>query len=135
MKNFNNNHIILFDGVCNLCNSAVLFILKHDKKAVFSFAALQSETAELLLKNYNITNKSLHSIVYIADGVLYKQSTAALHICKQLPGLWKYCYYLIFVPKKIRDAVYTYIANHRYKWFGKKEQCAVPSKNIQDRFL
>ncbi|PCI00313.1 MAG: hypothetical protein COB81_09140 [Flavobacteriaceae bacterium] len=135
MKKSKNNHIILFDGVCNLCNSAVLFLLKRDKKAVFSFASLQSETAVQLLKKHNYTNQNLQSIVYISHGTLYAQSTAALRISQQLSGGWKYCYYLIFVPKKIRDAVYTYIANHRYQWFGKKEQCAVPSKNDQHRFL
>jgi len=135
VKKNKKNNIILFDGVCSLCNSAVLFILKRDKKGVFSFASLQSDTAKQLLEAQDYTTHNLISLVYIVDGELYERSTAALHISKHLSGVYKYCYYLIFVPKKIRDAVYTYIANHRYQWFGKKAQCAVPDKNYQDRFL
>ena len=135
MKKIKKNYIILFDGVCNLCNSSVLFVLKRDKTAIFSFVSLQSESAALLLKKYDYTNHKLDSILYIEDGILYQQSTAALHISKHLSGIWKYCYYGIFIPKKIRDAIYRYIANHRYQWFGKEEQCAVPSKEYQHRFL
>lgn len=135
MKKIKNNHIILFDGVCNLCNHAVLFILKRDKACVFHFVSLQSNTAKALLKAHEYSSHNLQSIVYIADGVLYEQSMAALQISKQLSAPWSYCYYFKYIPKKIRDAVYTYIANHRYQWFGKTALCSVPSKNYQDRFL
>ena len=135
MKKNKNNHIILFDGLCNLCNSAVLFLLKRDKAALFTFASLQSKPAQELLKKHGYLNQDLDSIVYITEDKLYEKSTAALYISKQLSGPWNYCYYLIFVPKKIRDVVYTYIANHRYQWFGKKKQCLLPSKKFQSRFL
>ncbi len=135
MKKNKNNYIILFDGVCNLCNSSVLFILKHDASAVFSFASLQSEKAKQVLKKHGITDPTIDSIIYIENGVLYKQSSAALHICKHLSGCWKYCYFLIYIPKKLRDSIYRYIAKHRYQWFGKKEQCALFTNRHHDRFI
>jgi len=135
VKKNKKNHIIFFDGVCNLCNGTVLFILRRDKAALFSFVSLQSKTAKDLLLTYGHSNTTITSILYLENEIVYHKSDAALHISKHLSGVWKYLYYLIFMPKKIRDTLYMYIANRRYQWFGKKEYCAMPVDDFQHRFL
>jgi len=135
VKNIQKNHVIFFDGVCNLCNASVLFVLQRDKTALFSFVSLQSKTAQDLLLSYDHSYTTLTSILYLEDGIVYQKSSAALHISKHLSGAWKYCYYMVYVPKKIRDTLYMCIANRRYQWFGKKEYCAMPLDDFQHRFL
>ena len=127
--------VILFDGVCNFCNSAINFTIKRNNKANISFAPLQSETGQKLLKQYNLPVNDMESFVFIKNGVAYKQSTAALKVCRHLRGLWPLCYGLIIVPKFIRDGIYNWIARNRYKWFGKKESCMIPTPEIRARFL
>ena len=131
----NNGPIILFDGVCNLCNSSVQFVIKHDPDAVFKFASLQSDAGQKLLHKYNLTANNFNSFVLIEDNTAYTKSTAALKVAKQLAGLTKLLYGFIIVPPFIRNAVYNLIANNRYKWFGKKEECMLPSPLLQSRFL
>lgn len=126
--------IILFDGFCNFCSGSVQFILKRDDKAYFQFAALQSEAGEKLLKTYNV-NDSIDSLVLIENEQVYIKSSAALRVCKHLKGLWKGFYILLFVPRLIRDFVYDFIAKNRYKLFGKKDQCMMPTPEIRKRFL
>lgn len=129
-------YILLFDGVCNLCNASVQFVLRRDKHKKFLFAALQSDIAhKLLLDSAKYTN-DLQSIVLLKEGKVLDQSTAALHLTKDLSGAWPLLYYLfIWWPKGIRDTVYKFIAKRRYKWFGKKDSCSIPDENYQDRFL
>lgn len=128
-------HILLFDGVCNLCNSSVNFIIKRDKNINFNFAALQSEIAQDLLKKYDFKLKNLDSIILIKEGKYYLESSAVLHIVKKLDGAWKLFYVFIIIPKPIRDFIYKIIARNRYKIFGKKNKCLIPTPEIKDRFL
>ncbi|MEH6763013.1 MAG: thiol-disulfide oxidoreductase DCC family protein [Aequorivita antarctica] len=127
--------IILFDGVCNLCNGAVTYIIKHDKKNVFKFAALQSEIGKQLVAKFNIDTKKVDSIILIDDEKHYEKSSAALHITKNLSGAYPLLFGFMIVPKFFRNAVYDYIARNRYKWFGKKESCMIPTKELKAKFL
>lgn len=135
MINLENKSIVLFDGVCNLCNTAVQFIIKHDKSNQFLFASLQSDAAQDILLHFNQKNSDFDSIILIDDGKLHKKSTATLKILNKLSGFWKYSYGLIIIPKFIRDFFYTIIAQNRYKWFGEKKSCSVPTKDLKTRFL
>ena len=129
------DEIILFDGVCNFCNSTVNFVIKRDKKAILHFAPLQSDIGQQLLKEYHLPNDEMRSFVFIEKGKAYTQSTAALKVCKYLSSLWSLCYAFIIIPKFIRDGIYNWIAKNRYKWFGKKESCMIPSVDVDKRFL
>ena len=126
-----NHKIILFDGVCNLCNSAINFVIKRDKKNVFKFATLQSEYA----KNLGLDPSKMDSIVLIDGGNRYSKSSAALHIAKYLSSGYPLLYAFMVLPKFLRDWVYDYIAKNRYKWFGKKESCMIPTPELQEKFL
>jgi predicted DCC family thiol-disulfide oxidoreductase YuxK len=131
-----NKKIILFDGVCNLCNNAVNFIIEHDKKDVFRFASLQSEIGKKLTSDRGINPELIDTIVLINPGVAYYQkSTAALEISKELSGGYSYLNYLSVIPEVIRDAIYNLIAKNRYKWFGKKDACIIPTPELKDKFL
>lgn len=127
--------IILFDGVCNLCNNAVNFVIKRDKTNAIRFAPLQSETAGVLLRDYDIPTIGMKSFILIENGKAYMQSTAALKVCKHLKGAWPMLYGLIIFPRFIRDGVYRWIAKNRYKWFGKKNECMIPTAELRSKFL
>ena len=127
--------IILFDGVCNLCNSSVQFILKRDNKKRFLFSSLQSDAALKLLLQLNVKNSKLDSIVLIEGNKFYDKSTSALRIAKELSLFWNLFYVFIIIPKPIRDAIYDFIAKNRYKWFGKKDSCMFSMHGYKDRFL
>lgn len=129
------NPVVLFDGVCNLCNGSVQFIIKRDRKRLFRFAALQSEAGRQLMQNANLSSNYFDSIVLVQEDKAYVNSTAVLRIAKMLPGLWKLAYIFIIVPRPLRDAVYRFVANHRYKWFGKKDQCMIPTPELKELFL
>lgn len=126
--------VILFDGVCNLCNSFVLFVIRRDKKKRFMFASLQSNAATELLIN-EIETPAFKTVILIKGNRIYKKSTAALRILKQLSGLWPLLYGLIIVPPFIRDAVYDFVARNRYKWFGRRNRCMVPTDDLKKKFL
>ena len=130
-----NQSIILFDGVCNLCNSAVIFVIKRDKKNLLRFAPLQSKTAHRLLANYNIQTQGIKSFIFIEEGKLYTQSTAALKVCRYFTGLWPLLYGFIIIPSFARDGLYRWIAKNRYKWFGQKNECMIPTPKLQAKFL
>ena len=131
----NENAIILFDGVCNFCNGAINFVLKQDKKGVFRFAPLQSEAGQRLLKQYNLSTAEFDSFVLIDNGKIYKKSSASLRVMNKLPWYWKEAQLLRIIPTAFRDAIYDFIAKNRYKWFGKKEQCMIPTPEMRNRFL
>lgn len=135
MDNFENKSIILFDGVCNLCNASVNFVIKHDKKAQFLFASFQSDAAKEIMLHFNLKNLKLDSIVLVEGEKIYEKSTAALKIAKHLDGGFKAFYAFFIVPKFLRDLVYIFIAKNRYQWFGKRESCMVPSLELKNRFL
>jgi predicted DCC family thiol-disulfide oxidoreductase YuxK len=127
--------IVLFDGVCNFCNYWVNFAIKHDQEKKLLFSPLQGETANKLLPEFDINPNDLRSVIFIDNGKVYTQSSAAIRICKHLNGGWKLFYGLIIIPKFIRDFIYNIIARNRYRWFGKKESCMVPTPELKERFL
>ncbi|PJA98727.1 MAG: thiol-disulfide oxidoreductase [Ignavibacteriales bacterium CG_4_9_14_3_um_filter_30_11] len=127
--------LIFFDGVCNLCNSSVNFIIKRDKNEKFKFVSFQSSKAAELLNKYNYTDNKLDTLVLLKNNTIFAKSTAALLISKELNSFWKIFYIFIIIPKFIRDFVYLYISKNRYKWFGKKDFCMIPSPDISSRFL
>ena len=127
--------IILFDGVCNLCSGSVQFVLKHDKKAIFKFASLQSEAGQQLLTKHGLATNDFNSFVLIEDDKVYLKSTAALRVARKLDTLLPLLYLTIIIPAFIRDSVYNYISQHRYDWFGKREECWLPTREWEGRFL
>ena len=127
--------ILLFDGVCNLCNSTVRLIIKRDPQARFKFAPLQSNQGQLLLKEFGFPADQLNFIIYIRGGKCFIKSTALLQILKDLGGMWKLYYGFIVIPKFIRDFFYNIIAKRRYHLFGRQENCMVPTPDIKQRFL
>jgi predicted DCC family thiol-disulfide oxidoreductase YuxK len=127
--------VILFDGVCNFCNYWVNFAIKRDRKKKLRFTSLQGETAKQLLPKYNINSTSLSSVIFIDKGIGFTQSSAAIRICKHLDGGWKLFYGFMIIPKFIRDFFYNVIARNRYRWFGKKETCMIPTPELRERFL
>jgi predicted DCC family thiol-disulfide oxidoreductase YuxK len=132
----NSAPIVLFDGVCNLCSSSVQFVIKRDSKNIFRFASLQSDIGQKLLAKYHLpTTTELNSFVLVQNEKVYTKSTGALMVAKQLGGAIKLLYGLIVLPAFIRDVVYTLISNNRYKWFGKKEECWIPSPDLKGKFL
>ncbi len=127
--------IILFDGVCNFCNGSVNFIIENDTNDHFKFAPLQSEIAQELLKKHNIDKSQTDSVVLIENDKAYTYSTAALKIARNLDGAYSMLYNLIVVPKFIRDFFYKTFAKYRYKLFGKKDVCMMPTPEIRRKFL
>ena len=128
-------NIILFDGVCNLCNGFVKFIIQQDKSGRFKMASLQSAAAIELLEKKGVSNFPNNSIVYISDDKVYFKSTAVLGILKRLGYPWKALYVFIILPEFIRDGLYNIIARNRYRIFGKRDQCMLPDDKIKERFL
>lgn len=127
--------LVLFDGVCNLCNGAVNFIIDRDPNGYFRFAPLQSEPARKYLKGTPVSNDDLDTIVLIENGTPYVRSTAVLRIARHLTRPWPLLALFLVVPRFVRDAVYRRIAHHRYDWFGKRDQCRRPTPKLKNRFL
>ncbi len=129
--------ILLFDGVCHFCDGAVQFLIRNDKKGVIKFAPLQSTTGQKLLRNHQLSTIDFDSLVFISnDRRLYTKSTAVLKIGYHLGGKWKLLFTILAcIPRPFRDIIYRIVAKYRYKWFGQKEQCIIPSPEIRKRFL
>ena len=127
------NPVILFDGVCNFCNSSINFIIEHDKKGYFKFAPLQSEIGKDLVDKFKLND--VDSIILVENDKAYTHSTAALKFIKHLDGIWSWAYIFIIIPRPIRDFFYKLIAANRYRLFGKKEVCMMPTPEIRARFL
>ena len=127
--------VVLFDGVCNFCNAVVNFLIRQDKKKILRFAAMQSETGKKLLTQYQFAPDYLKSFVLIENGKAYIKSTAALKLYNYLPWYWKWIQGFWVVPKPVRDGVYEFISDQRYKWFGKKDRCMLPAPDVRNRFL
>ena len=131
-----NKKIILFDGVCNLCNDSVQFIIERDKEDVFRFASLQSEVGQKLTSERGIDPEAMDSIILIEPGIAYyEKSTAALEISKHLSGGYSLLRYFSFLPEGFRNGIYDIIAKNRYKWFGKKDECMIPTPELKAKFL
>lgn len=135
MKATKNHSIILFDGVCSLCNSSINFVIKRDQKDLFRFGALQSAAGLSLLKEYGIDTADTDSIILIENGKAYIKSTAALRVAKKLSAAWPLFYGFIIIPTFIRNWVYNYVAKNRYKWYGKKDSCMIPTPELKEKFL
>ncbi|MGI8950129.1 MAG: thiol-disulfide oxidoreductase DCC family protein [Chitinophagaceae bacterium] len=129
------NPVILFDGVCNLCNNSVQFIIKHDPEKKFRFASLQSEFGQKVLQQFNLNANDFNSFVLLEDGKIYTKSTGALKVAKQLKGAWALLSGFTIIPRFIRDGVYNLIAKNRYKWFGKKNECWIPTPELKNLFI
>jgi predicted DCC family thiol-disulfide oxidoreductase YuxK len=129
------SHILLFDGVCNLCNSTVNFLIKRDKKQLFTFASLQSNAGQALLAKFSLPQQEFHSFVYVKGDQFYQRSGAVLRVLKDMGGIWKLAAVLLLLPTPLRDFIYNIIAKNRYRWFGKKNECMLPTPELKKRFL
>ena len=127
--------VILFDGVCNLCNGFVQFIIKHDKKNKFMFGSLQSDAAKQLLEPFQFPVDELKTIILLENNKIYMRSRAVLRIASQLHGAWKLTAVFYIFPSFISDAVYNLIAKYRYKLFGKKDSCMIPTPELKSKFI
>ena len=127
--------IVLFDGVCNLCSGFVQFVYPRDPERKYRFASLQSDVGQALLAEHDLPTDELESIVLIEDGESYVKSAAVIQIATGLGGGYRLLSPFRYVPAAVRDRVYDFVADHRYKWFGKKDRCMMPSGDVQSRFL
>lgn len=127
--------VVLFDGVCNLCNRSVRFIINRDPGGTFRFAPLQSEAGEKLLEQFGLPTRNYGTFILIEGGRYYVRSEAALRVAKLLGGGWGMVYALMAVPAPLRDRVYDYVARNRYKWFGRTDECMAPGPGTEERFL
>jgi predicted DCC family thiol-disulfide oxidoreductase YuxK len=126
--------VLIFDGVCNLCEWSVVFIVKRDKNAKFRFVAALSGLGQELQQEFGIDAMRDTTMVLLKDGKLYTKSDAAIEIAKDLDGLWKALRVISVLPRSWRDSAYTYIANNRYRWFGQKHECLLPGDDVRSRF-
>ena len=129
------NNIVIFDGVCNLCNWSVQFIIKRDPHGVFKFASAQSSIGEELLREHGIQSVEPESVILLKNSHIYEKSSAALLIAAEFNGLWKYLSVLRFMPRHVRDGVYDWFWHNRYRWFGKQDTCMMPTEAQASRFL
>lgn len=128
--------VVLFDGVCNLCNRSVQFIIRHDRHNRFLFAALQSDAGRALLQQFQLPADAVpESIILVTENKLYRYSDAVLHIARNLGGLWPLAYSGIIWPRFIRDRIYKFIARNRYRWFGRQDACMLPTAALKAKFL
>jgi predicted DCC family thiol-disulfide oxidoreductase YuxK len=127
--------IVIFDGACNLCESFIKFIIRRDKKAKFKFASAQSEAGQFLQNRYKIDSIRCNTMVLIMGDRVLKKSDAVVAIARRLDGVWKLLAVIHLIPRRTRDWVYSHIASKRYRWFGRKDRCLVPGKELKNRFL
>lgn len=127
--------VVLFDGVCNLCNSSVNWIIDHDKKNAFKFASLQSEYGQRAVAQYNISGNYMDTVVLIKDDKAYIRSSAVLQVLKTIGGIYSLALVFYIFPAFIRDVAYNFVAKNRYRWFGKQESCRMPTPELKAKFL
>jgi predicted DCC family thiol-disulfide oxidoreductase YuxK len=128
-------NLILFDGVCNLCSASVQFVIRHDSAAKFRFAAIQSEIGREIFQRHGLDPANLQTFVFITDGRIFLRSDAAIEVVARFGGAWKLLRVFSLVPRSVRDAIYSFIAQNRYRWFGRQEVCMTPTPEIKERFL
>lgn len=131
----NTSAILIFDGICNLCNRSVDFTLRNDRKKRIKFVPFQSDAGHKLLEDHGICGRESESIILIANDNIYYRSDAILNVLRILGGMWKFLYAFIILPRGFRDWIYTIIARNRYKWFGKRDNCRKPEDDVVERFL
>ena len=134
-EDLTNKGIVLFDGVCNFCNSSVNFMIRKDNTDYFRFLPLQSEKGKKIVERHNLNPENLQTVILLENGKIYTRSTAALRIAKKLRGGWKLFYGFVIIPPFIRHVVYNFIAKNRYRWWGKRESCMVPTPEVRKKFL
>jgi predicted DCC family thiol-disulfide oxidoreductase YuxK len=127
--------VILFDGVCNFCNTTINFIIDHDPKQRFRFASLQSDAGQQLLRQHHEPTTDFDSVILLKGGKVFHKSDAALEIALDLGGLWPLLYGFKIVPRFVRNAVYDFVARNRYRWFGRLDACRLPTPELRGRFL
>ena len=135
MKELENKGLVLFDGVCQFCNSSVNFMIRKDNTDYFRFLPLQSELGQKIIKQFNLDPENLQTVILLENKRIYTRSTAALRIARKLKGGWKLFYGFVIIPAFIRDAVYNVISRNRYKWWGKHDSCMVPTPDVKKKFL
>lgn len=127
--------VVLFDDVCNLCNSSVNWLINHDAKNQFQFASLQSDYGKKVVEQFHVKGNYMDTVLFLENDKIYSHSTAVLRICKHLGGVYSLFYAFIIVPAFVRNSVYNFIAKNRYRWFGKQESCRVPTPELKEKFL
>ena len=127
--------LVLFDGVCNLCNASVQFIIEHDPEGKIMFASLQSERGQAILQHLGMKMDDFDTFIFIEKGVAYTRSTGILKEIRYFRGLWSFLYVFIVIQRPIRDFFYNIVARNRYRWFGKKNECWLPTPELKMRFL
>ncbi|MFD0962417.1 thiol-disulfide oxidoreductase DCC family protein [Pseudofulvibacter geojedonensis] len=131
-----NKKIILFDGVCNLCNNSINYVIDKDKQDIFRFVSLQSDLGQEIQQYIGYRDTSLNTIIlYVPGEAYYTKSTAAIKIIKEFGGLWKGINLFLILPENIRNIAYNYVAKNRYKWYGKEESCRIPTPELKSKFL
>lgn len=135
MSELKDKGIVLFDGVCNFCNSSVNFMIRKDNTDYFRFLALQSDKGKKIVEQFKLDPENLQTVILLENGRIYTRSTAALRIAKKLRGGWKLFYGFVIVPPFIRDMFYNIIAKNRYRWWGQKDSCMVPTADVRSKFL
>ena len=135
MRESSQHAIILFDGVCNFCDASVNFVIKRDRRGYFRFAPLQEPKGAEIARRYGVDPERLDTFVLIENGRAYRKSGGALRVTRRLGGVYPLAFAIIAVPPVIRDFFYDWFARHRYRWFGKREECMVPSEEVKARFL
>ncbi len=128
-------NIVLFDGICNLCNHIVRFLIDKDSKKRFRFASLQSDIGQKIVKKFNLSTIEVNTIILVEGEKCYTKSTAVLRIAKMLKAPWPILFGFIIIPRFFRDALYNIISKRRYRWFGKMDKCSIPTEELRDRFL
>jgi predicted DCC family thiol-disulfide oxidoreductase YuxK len=127
--------VVVFDGVCNYCNTMINFLLRQDKKKIFLFATLQSVFGQKVLRENHLPGDAFESFILIDKGKLYQKSAAGLRVYNKLPWYWKWTQLLWVFPEFLRDWIYDIIAQNRYRWFGKRTECMTPTPGLKERFL
>jgi predicted DCC family thiol-disulfide oxidoreductase YuxK len=127
--------VVLFDGVCNLCNAWVRFVVRHDATGIFRFAAQQSPIGQTMIREHVIGSPQLSSVILVAGDSVYTESTAVLEICARLGSPWSSLGILRIIPRRLRDACYRFVVRHRYQWFGRTDTCQIPSAEARARFI
>jgi predicted DCC family thiol-disulfide oxidoreductase YuxK len=127
--------LVVFDGVCNLCSALVQFVIRHDPAAKFRFAAIQSEIGREISQSYGLDPADLQTFVFISDGKMHVRSDAAIEVVSRFGGAWRFFTVFRLVPRVARDWIYSVIARNRYRWFGRKDVCMIPTPEIKERFL
>jgi predicted DCC family thiol-disulfide oxidoreductase YuxK len=127
--------LIMFDGVCNLCNAWVRFVVRHDPTGIFRFAAQQSPTGQAIIEHHLSDARRLSSVILIEDQAVYTESDAVLQILARLSPPWPWIARLRIIPRSARDACYRFVVRHRYQWFGRTEACQIPSADVRRRFI